>query len=38
VLGQSVDDGKSNEITRFTPLLDRVDIAGGLDADRSSED
>jgi hypothetical protein len=38
VLGQSVDDGKSNENTGVTPLLDRVDIADGLDADRSSED
>ena len=28
VLGQSVVDGKSNEITALTPLLDRVDIAG----------
>jgi predicted transposase YbfD/YdcC len=26
VLGQSVVDGKSNEITAFTPLLDRIDI------------
>lgn len=30
VLGQSVVDGKSNEITAFTPLLDRVDIAGAI--------
>jgi predicted transposase YbfD/YdcC len=30
VLGQSVVDGKSNEITAFTPLLDRVDITGAI--------
>ena len=30
VLGQSVVDGKSNEITGFTPLLGRVDISGGI--------
>ena len=30
VLGQSVVDGKSNEITAFTPLLDRVDITGAV--------
>jgi hypothetical protein len=28
VLGQRVVDGKSNEITAFTPLLDRIDITG----------
>ena len=30
VVGQSVVDGKSNEITAFTPLLDRVDIADAI--------
>jgi predicted transposase YbfD/YdcC len=30
VLGQSVVDGKSNEITAFTPLLDRVDITDAI--------
>jgi predicted transposase YbfD/YdcC len=30
VLGQSVVDGKSNEITAFAPLLDRVDITGAI--------
>jgi len=30
VLGQSVVDGKTNEITAFAPLLDRVDIAGAI--------
>ena len=30
VLGQSVVDGKTNEITAFTPLLDRVDITDAL--------
>ena len=30
VLGQSVVDGKSNEITAFTPLLDRVDITDAV--------
>jgi predicted transposase YbfD/YdcC len=30
VLGQSVVDGKTNEITAFTPLLDQVDITGAL--------
>ena len=28
VLGQTVVDGKSNEITAFAPLLDGIDIAG----------
>jgi len=28
VLGQSVVDGKTNEINAFSPLLDRIDIAG----------
>jgi len=30
VLGQSVVDGKSNEITAFTPLLDRVDVTDAI--------
>ena len=30
VLGQSVVDGKTNEITAFAPLLDRVDIIDAL--------
>ena len=30
VVGQSVVDGKSNEITAFTPLLDRVDITNAI--------
>jgi predicted transposase YbfD/YdcC len=30
VLGQSVVDGKTNEITAFTPLLDRVNIADAV--------
>ncbi len=30
VLGQSVVDGKTNEINAFAPLLDRVDLAGVL--------
>ena len=30
VLGQCVVDGKTNEITAFGPLLDRLDIAGAL--------
>jgi predicted transposase YbfD/YdcC len=30
VLGQSVVDDKSNEITAFTPLLDRVDITDAI--------
>ena len=30
VLGQSVVDGKTNEITAFTPLLDRVDITDAI--------
>jgi predicted transposase YbfD/YdcC len=30
VLGQSMVDGKTNEITAFAPLLDRVDIAGAV--------
>ena len=30
VLGQSVVDGKTNEISAFQPLLDRIDIAGAL--------
>lgn len=30
VLGQSVVDGKSNEITAFTPLLDRVAITDAI--------
>jgi predicted transposase YbfD/YdcC len=30
VLGQSVVDGKTNEITAFAPLLDRVDITGAI--------
>jgi predicted transposase YbfD/YdcC len=30
VLGQSVVDGKSNEITAFAPLLDRVDITDAI--------
>ena len=30
VLGQCVVDGKTNEITAFGPLLDRIDIKGAL--------
>jgi hypothetical protein len=30
VLGQSVVDGKTNEITAFAPLLDRIDITGAI--------
>jgi predicted transposase YbfD/YdcC len=30
VLGQTVVDGKTNEISAFGPLLDRIDIAGAL--------
>ena len=30
VLGQSVVDGKTNEISAFQPLLDRIDITGAL--------
>ena len=30
VLGQSVVDGKTNEITAFAPLLDRVDITDAI--------
>jgi predicted transposase YbfD/YdcC len=30
VLGQSVVDGKSNEITAFTPLLDRVGVTDAI--------
>ena len=30
VLGQAVVDGKTNEISAFGPLLDRIDIAGAL--------
>ena len=30
VLGQSVVDGKTNEITAFAPLLDRVDITAAI--------
>lgn len=30
VLGQSVVDGKTNEINVFAPLLDRIDIAGAI--------
>jgi predicted transposase YbfD/YdcC len=30
VLGQTVVDGKSNEITAFAPLLDRVDITDAI--------
>ena len=30
VRGQSVVDGKSNEITAFTPLLDRIDITDAI--------
>ena len=30
VLGQTEVDGKSNEITAFAPLLDRVDLLGAL--------
>jgi predicted transposase YbfD/YdcC len=30
VLGQTAVDGKTNEITAFAPLLDRVDIAGAV--------
>jgi predicted transposase YbfD/YdcC len=30
VLGQTVVDGKSNEITAFAPLLDRVDLTGAI--------
>lgn len=30
VLGQSVVDGKTNEISAFAPLLDRIDIAGAI--------
>lgn len=30
VLGQSVVDGKTNEISAFGPLLDRIDITGAI--------
>jgi predicted transposase YbfD/YdcC len=30
VLGQGVVDGKTNEITAFAPLLDRIDITGAI--------
>jgi predicted transposase YbfD/YdcC len=30
VLGQSVVDGKTNEISAFGPLLDRIELAGAL--------
>lgn len=30
VLGQAVVDGKTNEISAFGPLLDRIDIAGAI--------
>lgn len=30
VLGQTVVDGKTNEISAFAPLLDRIDIAGAI--------
>jgi len=30
VLGQSVVDGKTNEITAFAPLLDRLEISGAI--------
>ncbi len=30
VLGQTVVDGKTNEISAFGPLLDRIDIAGAI--------
>ena len=30
VLGQSVVDGKTNEITAFAPLLDRIDLTGAI--------
>jgi predicted transposase YbfD/YdcC len=30
VMGQTVVDGKTNEITAFAPLLDRVDITGAI--------
>jgi predicted transposase YbfD/YdcC len=30
VLGQTVVEGKTNEITAFAPLLDRVDITGAI--------
>jgi len=30
VLGQSVVDGKTNEISAFAPLLDRVEVAGEI--------
>ncbi len=30
VLGQAVVDGKTNEINAFSPLLDRIDIAGAI--------
>ncbi|MGI8534944.1 MAG: ISAs1 family transposase [Mycobacteriales bacterium] len=30
VLGQTVVDGKTNEISAFAPLLDRVDITGAI--------
>lgn len=30
VLGQTVVDGKTNEITAFAPLLDRLDLAGAI--------
>ena len=30
VLGQTVVDGKTNEITAFAPLLDRIDITGAI--------
>jgi predicted transposase YbfD/YdcC len=30
VLGQSVVDGKTNEITAFAPLLDRIELSGAI--------
>ena len=30
VLGQGVVDGKTNEITAFAPLLDRVEVTGAV--------
>ena len=30
ILGQAVVDGKTNEITAFTPLLDHIDIRGAI--------
>lgn len=30
VMGQTVVDGKTNEINAFAPLLDRIDITGAI--------